>query len=134
MLLTRSRRQWLYGIGFVMLWLLIIILFWGMTEIERVDAPPGLAYFAVSTCRLGPIEWVRIKAYDSAVITGIVTSYSFDYHIPGIACGVAWTQEHDDSNATHFNFFHGRHFSVNRAEDYAEGSVAIPVRGPISLD
>jgi hypothetical protein len=51
-----------------------------------------------------------------------------------ISCGVAWAQEHDDSNATHFNFFHGRHFSVNRAEDYAEGSVAIPVRGPISPD
>lgn len=91
MLLTRSRRQWLFGIGFVLLWMLIAILFWGMTEIERVDAPPGMPYFAISTCQLGPVEWVTIKAYDSAVTTGVVTSYSFDFHLPGIVCGVAWT-------------------------------------------
>lgn len=91
MLLTRPRRKVLFGIGFGLLWLLFVISFWGMTETERADAPPGKPYFTITTCRLGLIEWMTIKAYDSAVPTGVVTSYSFEYHVFGIVCGVAWT-------------------------------------------
>jgi hypothetical protein len=107
---------------------------WGAAQKYAAELETG----GYDDWRLPTLEELR-ELYDPTLpgYIPVCTKTDLRVKVPAsirISCGIAWAQEHDFSNATHFNFFHGQHFSVNQAEDYTEGSVAIPVRGPIDID
>ncbi|MCH8328594.1 MAG: hypothetical protein IID15_08755 [Candidatus Marinimicrobia bacterium] len=88
MQLTRPNRKRLYGVAFAILWLLILASYWGMTDIEKHDAPSGRTYSSITTCSLGPVQWLGITAHHYAMPLGVVTTRKYDFHLSGILFGI----------------------------------------------